>query len=74
MTKTTRPQPEQIFTTGAFCEPRLIVSEVTGEKRWGWVVVSFEDDSYMNGNTVDPTEVAEADKKELLMNELELHE
>jgi hypothetical protein len=40
-----------IYTTGAYLRPM----EVDG--KWRWVVMSFNDDSYEDGELVTPTEI-----------------
>lgn len=64
-----RPEPGRIFTDGAFCEPLECVDPETGQKIWRWVVASFEDDSYMDGEYVEPVNAAKTRSE--LMNEIE---
>ena len=48
-----------IFTTGAYLVPKLI--HIEGNLwRWMWIVTSFENDSFMNGDTFNPPEAAES--------------
>jgi hypothetical protein len=47
----------QIFTTGAFLEPKKIIEN--GVEKWVWVAVEFVDDSYKNGEIFNPKEEAE---------------
>lgn len=47
----------QIFTTGAFLEPKKIVEN--GAEKWVWAVVEFVDDSYKNGEIFNPKEEVE---------------
>lgn len=53
----------QIYTTGAYLEPVQ-----TRDKKWRWVVVEFEGDSYMDGELVNPTEMADH-KSEMIIKE-----
>lgn len=39
----------------------------TGQVQWRWVVVGFEDDSYMDGDYVDAIECANT--REVLINQ-----
>ena len=65
-----RPEPGGIFTDGAHCEPFEWTDPTTGEKMWRWIVVSFEGDSYMGGEYVDPA--SHAKTRTRLMNEIKL--
>ena len=50
-----------IFTTGAFLKPIKLTEH--GRDIWRWVVVSFEDDSYHDGELINPqTAATRADK------------
>lgn len=73
------PKPEiqagqpMIFTNGAFLSPGRVI--VNGKEVWCWIVESFEDDSYCDGEMVYPRENA-SNKEELLEmidKELELN-
>ena len=68
-TKTIRPPVGRIFTIGAFCEPCKWTDPDTGKVHWRWVVAGFENDSYMDGDYVDPAEFS--DTCEGLINEME---
>ena len=65
---THRPKAEQIFTTGAYCEPRQW-TDADGKTQWRWIVVGFEDDSYQDGDYVSP--VVSADTRDNLMEEID---
>ncbi len=45
-----------IFSTGVHLQ--AIECVINGIKQWRWVAVGFEDDSFLNGKTVDPIEYA----------------
>lgn len=51
---------DAIFTTGAFLQ--AIKVKINGVKQWRWVVTSFEENSYFDGECINP--VAYADKLE----------
>ena len=46
----------QIFATGVHLQ--AVECTINGIKQWRWVAVSFEDDSFMNGQIVEPIEYA----------------
>ncbi len=48
---------DKIFATGVFLQP--VKCTINGEEQWRWVAVGFEDDSYFDGEIVDPNEYAE---------------
>ncbi len=54
----------RIFTTGAFLEPVRVI--ILGKTRWMWVVTAFEDDSFKDGDTFNPPEVADTEEKLLI--------
>lgn len=61
-----------IITNGAFVSPGRVT--VNGREVWCWIVESFEDDSFYDGETVYPRENA-LNKDELLeMNDEELEQ
>ena len=68
-TKTIRPPVGEIFTIGAFCEPCKWTDPDTGKVHWRWMVRGFEEDSYMDGDYVDPAEFS--DTREGLINKTE---
>lgn len=61
---------ERIFTTGAFLIPIEITKE-GGEKVLMWVVDCFEDDSFKDGNHINPRACAE-NLADLLQEEEEI--
>ncbi len=52
----------RIFTTGAFAVPVKVT--INGVETWRWIVDSFEDDSFFDGEMCNPLEYA-ADRDEL---------
>ena len=68
--KNNKPSVGEIFTIGAFCEPCKWTHPDTGKVHWRWMVRGFEDDSYMDGDYVDPAAIA--DTREELLNKTEL--
>ncbi|MDD9814638.1 MAG: hypothetical protein OXU31_01450 [Gammaproteobacteria bacterium] len=50
---------DEVFATGAFCAPFKWTDPETGEILWRWVVCSFEDDSFRNGENVNVQETAD---------------
>ena len=52
-----------IFSTGVFLES--IECVVNGKKQWRWMAVDFEDESFLNGKSINPIEYA--NKKEKLV-------
>lgn len=46
----------EIFSTGVFLE--TIECTINGKKQWRWVAVGFEDESFMNGEVINPIEYA----------------
>ena len=46
----------QIFATGVHLQ--AVECTINDIKQWRWVAVSFEDDSFMNGQIVEPIEYA----------------
>ena len=49
-----------IFSTGVHLASKECV--INGKKQWRWVAVGFEDESFMNGEVVNPVEYAEKQK------------
>jgi hypothetical protein len=60
----------KIFATGVFLQP--VKCNINGREQWRWVAVSFEDDSYYDGEFVDPVEYA--DNLEDMLNPTETEE
>lgn len=48
---------DKIFATGVFLKP--VKCEINGISQWRWIAVGFEDDSFLDGEIIDPTEYAE---------------
>lgn len=48
----------RIFTTGAFIVPVRV--RINGIETWRWIVDSFEDDSFFDGEIFNPPEYANA--------------
>jgi len=59
----------RIFTIGAFLEP-LKIQGFNGKDKWVWVVNSFEDESFKDGEVFNPLETAES-LEELLVDTTE---
>jgi hypothetical protein len=57
MDKAMLTENSKIFATGVFLQPVQCV--INGKEQFRWVAVSFEDDSYFDGQVVDPTEYAD---------------
>jgi len=57
----------QLFTTGAFISPRKI--NIDGKVYWFWVVDGFEDNSFYDGDVLNPLEFSET--KEGLFAEID---
>jgi hypothetical protein len=47
----------KIFATGVFLQP--VKCLINGIEQFRWVAVSFEDESYFDGQIVDPIEYAD---------------
>jgi len=52
-----------IFSTGVFLES--IECTIDGQKQWRWIATSFEDETFLNGKSINSIEYA--DKKEKLV-------
>jgi len=50
----------EIFSNGVYLQPVECV--INNQKQWRWVAVGFEDDSFMNGETINPIEYADKQK------------
>ena len=50
-----------IFSTGVHLQ--AVECVINGIKQWRWVAVGFEDESFLNGKTVNPVEYADEEKK-----------
>ncbi len=49
---------DKIFATGVFLQP--VKCTIDGKEQWRWVAVGFEDDSFFDGEIVNPNEYAES--------------
>ena len=50
-----------IFSTGVFLESvECIINE---KKQWRWIAVNFEDESFLNGVSINPIEYANKEEK-----------
>lgn len=47
---------ETIFSTGVHLQS--VECFINGKKQWRWVAVGFEDDSFMDGEVINPVEYA----------------
>lgn len=48
---------DKIFATGVFLRPfKCTINKI---EQWRWIAVNFEDDSFFDGNYVDPAEYAD---------------
>ena len=66
-------KPSSIYTTGAFVHP-VEMKDENGSHVWRWVVSSFEDESFLDGETCSPIESAETCENLLLPDEDELED
>ena len=48
---------DTIFATGVFLKPLKVA--INGREQWRWIAVSFEDDSFFNGEYINPYTYAE---------------
>lgn len=48
---------DRIFATGVFLQP--VKCTINGIQQWRWIAVGFEDDSFYNGEIIDPNEYAD---------------
>ena len=55
-----------IFSTGAHLQ--AVECIINGIKQWRWVAVGFEDDSFLNGEMINPIDYA--DKKSSLIEKI----
>ena len=49
-----------IFSTGVHLQS--VECLINGEKQWRWIAVGFEDDSFLNGEIINPIEYAKKQK------------
>lgn len=50
-----------IFSTGVHLQ--AIKCTINGKEQWRWVAVGFEDDSYLDGKAINPSEYSGDSKK-----------
>ena len=48
---------DKIFATGVFLQPVMCV--INEKEQWRWVAVGFEDDSFLDGEVINPNEYSE---------------
>jgi hypothetical protein len=48
---------DKIFATGVFLQP--VKCTINNIEQWRWVAVDFEDDSFYDGEIINPNEYAE---------------
>jgi hypothetical protein len=54
-----------LFTTGAYIQPFKVV-DAAGNAKWFWVISEFIDDTFLDGEVLNPRENG-ATKEELLL-------
>jgi hypothetical protein len=59
---------DKIFATGVFLQP--VKCSIDGIEQWRWVAVNFEDDSFFDGEIINPIEYAN-DINDLVINSKE---
>ena len=52
---------DKIFATGVFLQP--VKCSINGIEQWRWVAVDFEDDSFFDGEIINPIEYADDIKR-----------
>ena len=52
---------DKIFATGVFLQP--VKCTINGMEQWRWIAVGFEDDSFLDGEIINPNEYADSIKK-----------
>ena len=62
-----------IYTTGAFLTP-LKVTDDEGNPQWLWVVTSFDDSTYLDGESCSPVVNAETCDELLLTDDDEVED
>ena len=68
MTKSDFKQTPEIYTTGAYLKPLKIVDNL-GNDTWVWYVSNFENDSFKDGISINPVEIANV-KKHLIQRKM----
>lgn len=56
---------DKIFATGVFLQP--VKCSINGIEQWRWVAINFEDDSFFDGEIINPVEYAN-DINDLIAN------
>ena len=51
-------EADKIFATGVFLQP--VKCTINSIDQWRWVAVGFEDDSFFDGEIINPIEYAES--------------
>ena len=57
-----------IYTSGAYLEPLKVMGD-DGNVKWVWAVVSFDDSTYLDGETCSPVVSAETCEELLLTDD-----
>jgi hypothetical protein len=57
MILTQNSEVKEIFSTGVFLQ--AVECVINSKKQWRWVAVSFEDESFLNGRTINAIEYAD---------------
>ncbi len=48
---------DKIFATGVFLQP--VKCTINETEQWRWVAIGFEEDSFLNGEAINPIEYAD---------------
>lgn len=48
---------DKIFATGVFLQP--VNCKIDGKQQWRWIAVDFEDESYLDGEIINPNEYSD---------------
>lgn len=56
--KTTITDTDRIFATGVFLQP--VKCTINNIEQWRWIAVGFEDDSFYDGETINPYDYADS--------------
>lgn len=60
-------ETDKIFATGVFLQP--VKCKINGLEQWRWVAVDFEDDSFLDGKNINPSEFADKIEDLIIDNE-----
>ena len=71
MTKLNFEEIPEIYTTGAYLRPLKTVDNF-GNDVWVWYVSNFESDSFKDGKTINPIEIAKV-KKDLVQSKKQIN-